>query len=406
MWGSIVKQFKSYKDVRIGVYAMCADEPEEFIDNWLESMKGADKIWVLVTKANNPNTDYLAQKMELPEFYGKLIVKEKDIKPWRFDTARNESLKMVDSEAIDALICTDIDEILIKDFWNDYRKVVFEHPNFNRILYRYAWNHNDQGEPDRVFWYDKTHQPTTYHWEYPVHETLIKNVDAQCEGEYRLSADKIYLHHYPDTTKSRGSYLGLLELRAQENPDDLYGLYYLGREYTFVNQYANCITIMTQLYLRLRERGTDDMAMKPCICNVIALAYVKLGLLDIAETWFSRGIQDDPQIRDNYINLAQLYAHNNEPDKARKILDTMECRSVYIEDWRILPYMWRTWKKEQILADACMWEKDYKSAAVHMKLALDDIQTDADKQYAMEEGFYEDLKFLGEHLTNNLTSNN
>ena len=50
-----VIMWTSYKDVKICVYAICADEPESFIDRWLDSMKGADYICVLVTKRANDN---------------------------------------------------------------------------------------------------------------------------------------------------------------------------------------------------------------------------------------------------------------------------------------------------------------------------------------------------------------
>ena len=41
---------------------MCANEPEQFIDNWLESMSGADWITVLVTKEGDSNYNYLKSK--------------------------------------------------------------------------------------------------------------------------------------------------------------------------------------------------------------------------------------------------------------------------------------------------------------------------------------------------------
>lgn len=393
------ESWKSYKDVKIGVYAIGADEPEEFIDRWLDSMSGADYIWVLITKANNPNTVYFREKQKDPRFINKLFVKEENIKPWRFDVARNRSLDMIDVDLVDALVCTDIDEILIEDFWDDYRKAVFEHPDFDRINYRYAWSHDALGNPDRVFWYDKTHQPTTYHWEYPVHETLARNKDATCVGEYRLAEDKIYLHHYPDNTKSRSSYLGLLEVRAQEYPDDLYGLFYLGREYTFNGKWAKAVSTMETLYLRLvTEKVNDDMCMKPAICTVMGDSYRLMGLNDLAETWLLRGIADDPRYRDNYIRLAQMYAWSNQPQKARAIIYDMQARTVFIEDWRTMPYMWSRWKTEQILADCCMWEMDYEQAAAHMQNALRNIRTETDKNYATEESFYSDLNFLEERL--------
>lgn len=56
---------ESYKDVKIGVYAICSGEPNEFIDRWLTSMSKADYIWVLITKLNDPNYAYFKEKQNL-----------------------------------------------------------------------------------------------------------------------------------------------------------------------------------------------------------------------------------------------------------------------------------------------------------------------------------------------------
>ena len=41
---------ESYKGAKIGVYAICSGEPNEFIDRWLASMSKADYSWVLVSE--------------------------------------------------------------------------------------------------------------------------------------------------------------------------------------------------------------------------------------------------------------------------------------------------------------------------------------------------------------------
>ena len=67
-----------------------------------------------------------------------------------------------------------------------------------------------------------------------------------------------------------------------------------------------------------------------------------------------------------------------------------------------MDYMWRNWKVCQIKADALMWMGRYAEAAVEMKSALYDIQSDDDKREAQQEGFYGDLKFLQEELKKRL----
>lgn len=398
-----MKTFNSYKDVKICCYAMCASEPEAFIDRWLESMKGADWITVLVTKANDPNYAYFKQKQQLPEFANKLIVEEKAISPWRFDTARNESMKLIPKEA-DALICTDIDEILIEDFWDDYRKCVFEHPNFERIYYQYAWSHDETtGDPKWYFWYDKTHQNGGWFWDYPVHESLkCPEIESYgYTGTYYLDSNKIYLHHYPDTTKSRSSYLGLLEMRAKEYPEDMYGLYYLQREYSFIDDYESALKTAVQLYVRLLKNNPnaeelearDDMMMLSGTCVSIGDYFLQFNMKEDAELFYKKAMAHDPGFRDSYIKLAQMYAYCGRYSDCYLILDLMDIKSVYRVDWRLVSYYWRDWKRYQILADAKCWEGDLKEAGRYFNLALADIKTDDDRKDASEEGFYNDYQW-------------
>lgn len=393
----------SYKDVRIGVYAICADEPEEFIDRWLESMKGADKIWVLVTKVNNPNYYYLCKKATEDEFENKLIVKEEEIKPWRFDEARNASLRMVEPELVDALICTDIDEILIEDFWEDYRKMVYERPNFERIFYKYAWSHHEDGSPCKCFWYDKTHKPTGWEWRFPVHEALHLKEGISFENNYWLDENKVYLHHYPDQTKSRGSYLGLLELRAKENPEDLSGLHYLAREYSFHHEFNKGINAAFDLYVKLcqlKETKPEhpDLGMLSSVCVMIGSFFESLGLRDEPAYWFSKSITYCGALREGFIRLAQRQVWNGHPDDAEQTLSLMEQNAIKVQDWREEPYCWKQWKEKQIRADICMWRGQYDKALVLIKEAIDDMKDAYDQRMAKTEGFWEDVDFLEKKL--------
>ena len=310
---------KSYKDIKICVYAITAGEPKEFIDRWLESMKGADYICVLVTKEGDKNWYYFNEKKEE---YPQLIVKQKTISPWRFDVARNESMKLIPEDS-DVIVCTDIDEILIDDFWDDLRKIVFEHPNFNRIYYRYAWSHDDNNDPKWVFWYDKITQPKGWRWDYPVHESLKCDfTEYPYSGEYYMDASKVYLHHYPDKSKSRSSYLGLLKMRAEEYPEDLYGLYYLAREYSFVKDYKNALRTAYDLYIRINLNPIlDDMRMMPGVCNMLGDFSNQLDLKEDAEYFYRLAIKKEPSFRDGYIKLAQLLAYQPRPQEVYQILE-------------------------------------------------------------------------------------
>lgn len=398
---------KSYKDVKICCYAICANEPERFINEWLDSMSGADYICVLVTQRANPNYFQLKKKQKEDKFKNKLIVDETGISPWRFDVARNESMKLIPEDS-DALICTDIDERLIPDFWDDLRKCVFEHPNFDRIFYRYAWSHDDAGNPKWVFWYDKITQPKGWKWDYPVHESLKCNREKyNYQGQYYLDANKIYLHHYPDQTKSRGNYLNLLKLRAEEYPEDLYGLFYLAREYSFVKEWKNALQVAFQLYITISENPVrDDMKMLPATLCMLGDFLYRLNMRDDAEFYYRKAIKTEPQYRDGYIKLAQLLAYQPRPQEVYQVLDEMTRKSKYIEDWRLTTYYWKSWKTNQIIADAKCWEQKYQEAAQYMQEAISSLKTDDDITDAKREGLFTDAKFIEDKLNSSSASIN
>lgn len=393
-----VIMWTSYKDVKICVYAICADEPESFIDRWLDSMKGADYICVLVTKRANDNYFYLQEKQKLDEFKDKLIVDETGISPWRFDVARNESLKLVPKDS-DALICTDIDEVMIDDFWDDYRRCVFEHPDFSTIYYKYSWSVNADGSPGWSFWYDKTHHLDGYRWQYPVHETLTCDIPNKYSGKYYLDKDKIYLWHYPDNTKSRSSYLGLLKLRVEENPNDDLSAFYLAREYTFVNDWKNAALTAFNSYITILKTQSyykNQLAATGCI---LGKSLHQLGLFDEAEYFYRSIINKVPTYRETYIRLAQLLAYQPKPQEVYSVILQMYNNSIVENDWRQPPFVYRDWKINQIIADAKCWEGKYDEAFSHMQKALDDIKTQKDFEDALRENLLADKNFIEQTIS-------
>ena len=89
------------KKYKICVYAISKNE-EMFVSRWVQSMKEADEIFVLDTGS----TDNTVSKLkELG-----VNVKVREINPWRFDVARNESLNMIPDD-YDICVCTVLDEV-------------------------------------------------------------------------------------------------------------------------------------------------------------------------------------------------------------------------------------------------------------------------------------------------------
>ena len=103
------------KKKKIYVYAISKNE-EKFAKRWYESVKSADGIYVLDTGSTD-NTVKI-----LKELGAKVTTKE--IKPWRFDVARNESLKLVPLDA-DICVCIDIDEVISPN-WREKLEEILE----------------------------------------------------------------------------------------------------------------------------------------------------------------------------------------------------------------------------------------------------------------------------------------
>ena len=189
---------------KVCVYAICKNEAK-FINRWLESMKEADSIYVLDTGSVDDSVKLLKK--------AGVHVKKKNIKPWRFDIAREESLKMVPDDA-DICVCTDIDEVFNKG-WREKLESSWKKDETTRVSYTYNWSLDKNNKPEISFYIDKIHSRNNYTWIHPVHEVLTYTGN---DLENKIIVDDIVLNHYPDKNKSRGSYLSLLELSVKEDP--------------------------------------------------------------------------------------------------------------------------------------------------------------------------------------------
>ena len=223
---------------KVCVYAICKNE-EKFIEKWYNSIKEADYICVLDTGSNDNS---VKKFKELG-----IKVKKKIINPWRFDIARNESLKIIPKDT-DICICLDLDEVMLPGWKDELLKIW--NKNITRIKYLYNWKLDKNNKPLISFYADKIHAYNKYIWTHPVHEVL-----KPISFENIIQTDKIIINHYPDQTKSRSSYLKLLELSVKEDPNDDRNLHYLGREYMYYGKWNECIDTLLGKACNFRNRN-------------------------------------------------------------------------------------------------------------------------------------------------------
>jgi glycosyltransferase involved in cell wall biosynthesis len=287
-WSIMLQKYK------ICVYAICKNEVQ-FVDRWMDSMSEAD----LVVVTDTGSTDGTAQKLRSR---GAIIYKEK-INPWRFDVARNISLKHIPKN-MDICVCTDLDEVFEKG-WRECLEKTWT-PDAKMGRYLYNWSHKSDGTPDVQFNYFKVHARRDFEWYMPVHE-CIKYVGKSPATTVYI--DGMVLNHYPDHTKSRGSYLPLLELAAKENPEGDRANYYLGREYSFVGEWDKCIQTLKN-YLSLESALWNEE--RCASMRKIADSHYKLHNNKEAISWYYRAIAEAPHMREPYVECAKMAYELNE----------------------------------------------------------------------------------------------
>jgi len=294
---------------KIAVYAICKNE-EKFVERWVNSMKEADDIFVLDTGS----TDNTVEKLKMLN----VQVTQEIINPWRFDVARNKSLELVPTE-YDICVCTDLDEI----FEPGWRKKLEElwDKNTTRLGYNYNWQLDENNNPTVNFYIEKIHCRKGYKWTHPVHE-ILEYIGA--DKEYKKWTNDITVNHYPDNFKSRSSYLPLLELSVQENPNDDRNVHYLGREYMYYQRWNEAIDTLIR-HLKLPTATWKDE--RCASMRFIARCYKNLNRYDEARMWLDKAIKEAPHLRDPYMEKALLeYNQNNLKSCKNLCVQTLEIK--------------------------------------------------------------------------------
>lgn len=315
-------------NLKIAIYAICKNE-KQFVDNWILSMIEADYICVLDTGSTDGTYESLLNWQK--QYPNKIIIGQKTYKQWRFDVARNDSMELVPQDA-DILFSTDLDELLIKG-WSDEFKNNWTKET-TRGIYLFAWNHMENGDPGKAFWYDKAHN-RNYKWNFPVHETLLPINKNQKEVVTQLST-KVLLHHYPDLTKSRGSYLSLCKLRIDENPNDFYGRIYYLHELFASKKYRECISFGEKELLPFfwnEQNERMDLMFYPDAHLHIGDSYMCLNNPTAAEYYYRQGIAVFPQGRESYIGLLSVLITQQRYEEAKVQLEQMFSKTKRFNSW-------------------------------------------------------------------------
>ncbi len=336
--------------MKVCVYAIAKNE-EKFVSRWVKSMKEADEIFVLDTGSTD-NTVAELKKLGVN-------VTVKKIEPWRFDVARNESLKLVSTDT-DICVCTDLDEVF-EEGWREKLEIAWE-PNTTRARYNYNWSFDENGNPAVNFYIEKMHKREGYQWTHPVHEVLTYEKEEQT-----ITIPNITLNHYPDAKKSRSNYLPLLELSVKEAPEDDRNMHYLGREYMYYGKWNEAIDTLIK-HLNLKSATWKDE--RAASMRFIARSYIALKRYEEARMWLDKAMEEAPYLRDAYIERAILenqFENWKLVEKyCQKALEIKTHQKSYINE----PFSWNHTVYD-LLSLSYYYQGDYERALEYINQAIE-----------------------------------
>jgi glycosyltransferase involved in cell wall biosynthesis len=264
--------------MKVAVYSISKNE-EQFIKRWAESAKDAD----LILLADTGSTD---KTVEIAKECGVEVVEFK-IDPWRFDHARNASLDAI-PEDFDYCVALDVDEVLLPGWREELEKM--HEQGIMRVRYQYTWSWKEDGSPGLQYGGDKIHTRKDYVWRHPVHEVL-HSTKPEVQGWCGLE-----IHHHPDHTKSRSSYLPLLELSVQEDPDDDRNAFYFARELFFYNQWDRAAAEFK------RHLALPRAVWKPERAR--SMRYLAIIEENERENWLLKACAEAPDRREGWVELS------------------------------------------------------------------------------------------------------
>ena len=313
--------------MRVYVYAIAKNE-EKHAARFMASVSEADGVYVLDTGSRDGTAEALRA------LGARVTVKE--ILPWRFDTARNESLALVPEDA-DICFCVDLDEVF-RPGWRAALERAWL-PGTQQASYRYTWSFTPEGQEGHVFYPEKAHARHGFRWKNAVHEVLCYEGTAPCQT---VRAEGVQLDHFPDAAKSRAQYLPLLELAVAEEPENDRNMHYLGREYMYRGRWEEAIAAL-QRHLSLptalwREERCASM-------RFMARCFEALGRENEAFSWLFHAVGEAPWLREPWVELCKgMYRRRDwegvyfAAEQALRITARGESYITESESWGALPF--------------------------------------------------------------------
>jgi glycosyltransferase involved in cell wall biosynthesis len=274
--------------MKVAIYTIALNE-EQFVERWYESAKDADFLLIADTGSSD-------KTVEKAKALGINVVSI-NIKPWRFDWARNAAVAAIPAD-MDYCIALDMDEIILPGWREELEKALKD--GVTRPRYQYTWSWKDKAEttPGLQYGGDKIHSRSGYIWRHPVHEVMRTYGGRQeIQGWYGLE-----IHHHPDNSKPRSQYLPLLGMAVEEDPDDDRNAFYYARELYFYGQLSQAANEFKRHLSLPRATWVPERAA--------SMRYLAKIELENKEMWLKAAIKECPGRREPLVELSTYYYDN------------------------------------------------------------------------------------------------
>ena len=233
--------------MKVAIYTIALNE-EIHVERWYNSSKEAD-YHIIADTGSSDKTVEIANSLGIQ-------VHHISVKPWRFDDARNAALCLVPSDA-DYCIIMDMDEILIPG-WKDELQKAYDAKDENglpRPKHKLITDYDKDGNPTTSFYANRIHTRDNYRWRHPIHEAIYR-YPVVPERYFEIG---LLMEHHQDVTKSRGQYLGMLEMAVDEDPTSSRNLYYYARELFYNKEYLPAKRVFEE-YLKYVQNFPEEKA--------------------------------------------------------------------------------------------------------------------------------------------------
>ena len=307
---------------KIAVYAITKNE-EQFVDRWMDAVGEADLVDVTDTGSTDRTTERLRER-------GAVVYAE-EIRPWRFDTARNLAMDHI-PEDVDICVSNDLDEVF-EPGWREKVEAAWQ-PDCTRGRYLFTYTRRTDGTPDKQYVMEKIHCRKGFRWVHPVHEILVYGGGLP---EKSVWIPGLVLNHFPDLSKPRSQYLPLLELSAKENPEDDRVAFWLGREYMYHRRFDESIAELRRYLGMPSAVWTEERC---AAMRFLSKDYEGKGDDRSAKEWLFRAVGECPAVREPYFQAAQFAYFRGDWPLAFHMVEQMLKITVRTGSYLLEPEAW------------------------------------------------------------------